>query len=87
MAIGWIFAYLSSSAQQQVASGLQEVEMFSLIFFSISVYVFQCLQKLCKSEKGLWVYIKYLSITYSLLAKLESAQQIKSTPVIFDKAT
>lgn len=61
--------------------------MFSLIFFSISVYLFQCLQKLCNSEKGLWVYIKYLNITSPVSGKLEAAQQIKSAPVSFDKAT
>jgi hypothetical protein len=61
--------------------------MFSLIFPSIPVYLFQRLQKLCNSEKGLWVYIKYLNITSPTPAKLEAAQQIKSDPAIFDKAT
>ena len=86
-AIGRLFAYLSSSAQQRVAGELQEAGMFSLIFFSISVYLFQCLQKLCNSEKGLWVYINYLNIAHPLSAKLEAVQRIKPAPVIFDKAT
>ena len=85
VAIGWIFASLSSSAWQQVASELQEVETFSLFFFSIFVYLFQSLQKFCNTEKGLWVYIKYLNITYPVSAKLEAPQQMKSAPVIFDK--
>lgn len=52
--------------------------MFSLIFFSISVYLCQCLQKLCNSEKGLWLYIKCLNSTYLMTGKLEAAQQIQS---------
>lgn len=49
------------------------------------MYLFQSLQKLCHTEKGLWVYIKYLNITYPVSAKLEAPQQMKSAPVIFDK--
>lgn len=51
------------------------------------MYLFQCLQKLCNSDRGLWVYIKYLDITCPISAELEATQQIKSVPVIFDKAT
>lgn len=49
------------------------------------MYLFQSLQKLCNTEKGLWVYIKYLNITYPVSAKLDAPQQVKSAPVIFDK--
>lgn len=51
------------------------------------MYLFQCLQKLCNLEKGLWVYIKHLNITYPVSAKREAAQQVESTPVICDKVT
>lgn len=42
------------------------------------MYLFQCVQKLCNSEKSLWVDIKYVSVTYPLSAKLAAAGQIKS---------
>lgn len=52
--------------------------MFSLIFFNISVYLFQCSQRLCNSGKSLWVYINYSNITQPISARLEPAQQMKS---------